>query len=125
MMGKQIIRNVSTKMTEDHDAVITTLTLDFNTLAVDEVYEIAAQAAVVKWQGNARRGKVIPGTATYVVPRAGSRGSLVIDYEQALTKVFGFEKVQLLKTKFGTAELAYNRLKPQLDLLMEELETEG
>jgi hypothetical protein len=123
MAKDTIIRTVRTKATEDDTAVETILTLDFSSLSEDDVYEIAAQSAVIKWQGNARRAKEIPTTATYKVPRPGTRGSAVVDYEAALTKVFGFKKVQLLKAKFGTAELAYAKLKPQLDMLMEDVET--
>jgi NACalpha-BTF3-like transcription factor len=69
----KIIKTVNTKMTEEHEAVQTELTLDFTGLTPDDIMEIAAQAAVIKWQGNARRGKVIPVKAEYKVQRAGSR----------------------------------------------------
>ena len=82
-----IIKIVNTKMTEDHDAVQTELTLDFTGVTVDEVYEIAAQAAVIKWQGNARRGKEIPATASYKVQRPGSR--VQIDPVEALVRKYG------------------------------------
>lgn len=80
----KMIKTPSTKLTEDHDAVVTELTLDFSGLSVDDVYEIAAQAAVIKWQGNARRGKEIPKTATYVVPKPGTRSQ--VDPIEALTR---------------------------------------
>lgn len=124
-MKQTIIRTVKTKLTEDHDAVETILTLDFTGVNEDDVYEIASQAAVIKWQGNARRGKEIPRTATYKVPKPGTRSGAVVDFEAAITKVFGWENAQLLKAKFGTFELAYAKLKPQLDALMSDVEGEG
>jgi hypothetical protein len=123
-MKQTIIRTVKTKLFEGDDAHETVLTLDFSGVTEDDVQEFAAQSAVIKWQGNARRGKEIPATATYKLPKPGTRGSAVVDYEAALTKVFGFDNVQLLKAKYGTAELAYNKLKPQLDALMSDVEND-
>ena len=123
--GKQIIKDVRTKLTEDHDAVLTRLTLDFNTLTIDDVYEIAAQAAVIKWQGNARRGSVIPPVATYSVPKPGTRGAVVVDYAAALVKLLGGDKTMILLKKYGDAEKAYAAIKPMLDAMMEDVEAEG
>lgn len=122
--GKRIIKSVNTKLTEDHEAVTTTLTLDFGSLTTDDVYEIAAQAAVIKWQGNARHGKEIPTVATYNVPKPGTRGAVVVDYNAALLKLFGREKLDILITKYGTAENAYHELKPMLDAMFEDIETQ-
>jgi hypothetical protein len=82
-----LIKTVNTKMTEEHDAVQTELTLDFTGLTPNDIIEIAAQAAVIKWQGNARRGKNIPATATYKVQKAGSR--VQIDPAEALVRKYG------------------------------------
>lgn len=125
MAKDKIIKTVRTKLTEDHDAVTTELTLDFSRVTVDDVYEIAAQAAVIKWQGNARRGKEIPATATYVVPKPGTRGSAPVDYAAALVKLLGGDKTMILLRKYGDAEKAYAAIKPMLDAMMEDVESEG
>jgi hypothetical protein len=124
-MDRKIIKVVKTKLTEDHDAVETKLTLDFTGRTLDDLYEIAAQAAVIKWQGNARRGKAIPTTATYSVPKPGTRGSAVVDYSAALVKLLGGDKTMILLRKYGTAEAAYTAIKPMLDAMMEDVESEG
>lgn len=83
----KIIRQVSTRMTEDHDPVVTELTLDFSDLTNEDILEIAAQSATIKWQGNARRGKEIPTTATYKVSKPGTR--VQIDPAEALIRKYG------------------------------------
>lgn len=71
----RIIKDVNTRMFADDDSHATTLTIDFTGLSQEDVYEIAAQAAIVKWQSNARRMKVIPEQAEYKVPKPGTRSS--------------------------------------------------
>jgi DNA integrity scanning protein DisA with diadenylate cyclase activity len=85
----KIIKTCSTKMTEDHDAVQTELTLDFTGLTPEDILEIAAQAAVIKWQGNVRRSKLtaVPTVAEYRVQKAGSR--IQVDPAEALVRKFG------------------------------------
>ena len=86
----KMIKYPSTKLTEDHDAVVTTLTLDFTGLTDADILEIAVQSAVIKWQGNARRGKTIPTQAVYVVPKPGTRAQM--------------DPIQALLLKYGSAE---------------------
>jgi hypothetical protein len=120
----KITKVVKTKQTEDHDAVITTLTLDFTGLTTADVYEIAAQAAVIKWQGNARRMQVIPAVATYTVPKPGTR-SAAVDYAGALVKLFGGDMAMVLIQKNGnSAEQAYLAIKPMLDAMMQKATTD-
>jgi hypothetical protein len=71
-MINQIIKQVSTKRFEGDDAVITTLTLDFTGLTDEDVQEIAAAGAVIKWQSKVR-AKTVPSTDTYKVPKPGTR----------------------------------------------------
>lgn len=114
-MEKELVRVVSTRQTEDDDPKQTTLTLDFSNCSPEDVLEIAAQSAVIKWQGIARRAKGgIPSNATYVVPRPGIRSVQPIDHMAALTKVFGAEKAQALADKFGSAEQACKALEALL-----------
>ena len=124
-MKQTLLKTPSTRLTEDHDPVVTNLTLDFSGLTDEDVQEIAAQAAVIKWQSNARKGKAIPITATYKVPKPGTRGSLVVDYAQALVKLFGGDKAMILIRKYGTAELAYEAIAPALSALVEDEENTG
>ena len=124
-MKTTIIKTPSTRLTEDHDQVTTTLTLDFTGLTDEDIQEIAAQQLVIKWQGNARRMKAIPTVATYKVPKPGTRATLVVDYAQALVKLFGGDKAMVLIRKYGTAELAYEAIAPALSALVEDEETAG
>lgn len=91
-----VVKYPSTKLTEDHDAVVTELSLDFTGLTNEDIIEIAAQSAVIKWQGNARRGKAIPTKATYTIPKPGTRGTV--------------DPIQALIAKYGSAEEAINAL---------------
>lgn len=72
----KITKIISTKMFVDADAHSTVLTIDFTGLSPADIMEVAAQAAVVKWQSNARRLKAIPAIATYHVPKPGTRQAL-------------------------------------------------
>ena len=73
----KLVKIVSTRQTEDDDPVQTSLTLDFDGLTNQDILEIAAQAAVIKWQGIARRAKGgVPATATYKVPKPGTRSQV-------------------------------------------------
>ena len=85
----KITKIVSTKMFAEDDAKQTELTIDFSGLTPEDIMEVAAQAAVVKWQGNARRGKEIPATATYTVPKPGTRGTVVVATPEALVAKYG------------------------------------
>lgn len=127
-MGKTIIKNISTRTSDDEtkaEAVSTQLTIDFSNVTIDEVYEIAAQSEVIKWQGNARRGKSIPAVATRMVVKPGTRGAAVVDYAAALVKLLGGDKTMLLLKKYGSAEAAYTAIKPMLDAMMEDMEAAG
>jgi hypothetical protein len=86
IMGLKITKEVSTKMYEGDTARLTVLTIDFTGLTPEDIMEVAAQAAVVKWQGNARRGKVIPATATYAVPKPGTRGTIQMTPESIIAR---------------------------------------
>lgn len=115
VMDRKLVRTVSTRQTEDDDPRQTTLTLDFANCSPEDVLEIAAQSAVIKWQGIARRAKgSIPSVATYVVPRPGTRSAQPIDHMAALAKVFGTERAKALAEKFGSAEQACKALEELL-----------
>ena len=85
----KLTKNVSTKAFAEGDAIQTELTLDFDGLSNEDILEVAAQAAVVKWQGTARKLKVIPAVATYKVPKPGTRS--VGDPVAILIARFGIE----------------------------------
>ena len=80
-MNKTIIKEVRTKAFVDGDEIETTLTLDFSNLSDDEVMELAVKSAVINWQSNARRAKLIPAKTTYVVPKPGTRSTAPITPE--------------------------------------------
>ena len=121
-MEKKIIRTVSTKVTADHDAVSTNLTIDFSNVTEADVYEIAAQAATIKWQSNVRRAGTIPATATYMVVKPGTHASGVVSKEAAIRRLLG-EKADFFLTKYGVEE-AWERTKKVLGDLALDAETE-
>ena len=83
----KLTKDVNTKMFADDDSHATTLTIDFTGLSTEDVYEIAAQAAIVKWQSNARRMKVIPAQAEYKVPKPGTRsGGVALTPENLIAR---------------------------------------
>lgn len=124
-MDRKIIKVVSTKPDKDDVAVQTTLTIDYANCTLDDLFEKAAKSDAILWQSAARKMAVIPEEATYMSPRPGTRSVAPVNYETALAKVFGQETVELLKRKYGTAEKAYAALKPQLDALKADIESEG
>lgn len=71
----KITRLITTKAFADGDAVATELTINFTGLSQEDILEVATRAAVVSWQSNARRMKIIPKTAEYMVPKPGTRSS--------------------------------------------------
>ena len=115
----RITKIISTKMYAEDDAVLTTLTLDFSGLTIEEVYEVATKAAVVTWQSNARSKKVIPPTAEYKVPRPGTRSVAVFDHAAALVKALGPDMAYKAMQKFGSAEAACEALKALVDMDMD------
>lgn len=124
-MDKKIIKTVSTKSDKDDIAVLTVLTIDYANCTLEDLYEKAAKSDAILWQSGARKLAVIPESATYMSPRPGTRSMAPVNYESALAKVFGQATVDLLKKKYGTAEKAYAALKPQLDALKADIETES
>ena len=82
----KIVKTVSTKMYAEGEAYGTELTIDFTGLTTADIMEVAAQAAVVKWQGNARRLKAIPNSATYIVPKPGTRQTVTLTPEGLVAK---------------------------------------
>lgn len=92
----------STRMSEDHDAVKTALTLDLSQVTTEDLIEYAIDAIVIKWQGMVRRSKsitVVPTEATYVVPKPGTRATGEVSAYQALVKVLGAEGAARLVAK--------------------------
>lgn len=77
----KITRIISTKMFEGDTATATELTINFAGLTPEDIMEVAGQAAIVKWQSNARRMKIIPAKAEYMVPKPGTRQQTVLTPE--------------------------------------------
>lgn len=85
-MTARIIKVINTKPYADGDSVQTTLTIDFTGLTPEDIMEVAAQAAVVKYQSNIRKAKVIPTVDTYKVPRPGTRSAQPVTAEGLIAK---------------------------------------
>ena len=94
----KVTRFITTKMFADGDAVATELTINFTGLSNEDILEIATRAAVVSWQSNARRMKIIPKVAEYMVPKPGTRSSGVLTPEA-------------LVQRYGSVDNAINALK--------------
>jgi hypothetical protein len=96
---KKLVKVVSTRQTLDDIPVETELSIVFgDNITVEDVYEIAASAAVIKWQGNARKAKAIPRIAEYMVPKPGTRSTQdPIDF--AIAKYGIDEVIAMLEAK--------------------------
>lgn len=113
----------STKRFEGDDAVRTALTLDMSNVTEKDLVEYAVDALVIKWQASIRRKKdaKVPVTATYIVPKPGTRAVAKLTAEQLLVEQYGREKANWLIAKCGTAEEAVAMLKKHI----EEMEQDG
>lgn len=99
----KITRLISTKMFADGPATATELTINFTGLTPEDIMEVAAQAAIVKWQSNARRMKIIPAKAEYMVPKPGTRQQTVLTPEGLVARYGSVDAaiaaLEALKTK--------------------------
>lgn len=99
----KITRLISTKMFEGDTAIATELTINFTGLTPEDILEVAGQAAIVKWQSNARRMKIIPAKAEYMVPKPGTRQQTVLTPEGLVARYGSVEAaiaaLEALKTK--------------------------
>jgi len=79
----------STKRFEGDDAVKTKLTLDFSAVTKDDLVEYAIDSLVIKWQNSIRRKKdaAVPTSATYVVPKPGTRASASMSEDEMVAKL--------------------------------------
>jgi len=103
----------STKRFEGDDAVKTKLTLDMSGVSETELVEYAVDALIIKWQSSVRRKKneSVPTTATYKVPKPGTRAAAVVTPFEMLTSIFGKEKALQLVNEYGTVEKVVEALK--------------
>lgn len=124
-MNHTFVMNVSTRLTTDHDAVVTVLTIDTSKLTEQQVREYAAAKAVVPWQSLARSKKEIPKTATYVLAPVGTRVSQPIDHRAALVKALGENRADAAIEKFGSAEKAADALAALFDKALDSEEGES
>ena len=111
---------------DDKDAGDTTVTTTTIVFAgwTDEDFKVAAAETVKirQIQPKIRLGKAIG--PEFIASRPGTRVAVVIDFAQALVKVFGGDNAMLLIKKYGSAEKAYVAIKPQLDALMADVESD-
>jgi hypothetical protein len=122
IMNMIFTTSVSTKMTSEHEAITTTLTIDTSKLSEQQVREYAAMKAVVPWQTLVRSKKAIPTTATYVLAPVGTRLAQPIDHMAALVKALGQNRAEAAAEKFGSAEAACKALEALFDAALDSEE---
>lgn len=95
-----------TRRFEGDDPVMTSLTLDFSGVTKDDLVEYAIDALVIKWQSSIRRKKdaLVPKTATYKVPKPGTRATPTLTPFEMLAGLFGKDKALALVNKAGSVE---------------------
>ena len=83
-----------TRLYKGGAATRTTLTLDFSALSEDDIFDMAVDSAVIKWQAGARRAALkvensvpIPKSDTYNVPRPGTRATGEVSTEKAVKTI--------------------------------------
>ena len=93
-MKKTTTVNCKTRRFAGDDEKTTELTLDFSGLSEDDIFNMAADSAVIKWQAAARRAALkkddpvpIPTQATYVVPKPGMRATGEVSAEKAVKTI--------------------------------------
>lgn len=119
MEGMKKTIAVSTKQYAGADSVRTNLTIDATGLTPAEMFEYVIDAATIKWQAAIRRKKdsVIPTTATYIVPKPGTRAAATILPFDALVMICDGDKEMALAIvdEYGSVELAFAAMKEIVD----------
>lgn len=106
------------------DSTLTTTTIVFDGWTDEDFKAAAAETVKIRQlQPRIRKGQAIG--LEFKASRPGTKGAVVIDYAQALMKLFGGDVTYKLLKKYGTAEKAYEAIKPQLDALASDEEEEG
>ena len=102
-MERKVTIYCSTKKDADATAVKTKLTLDYSQCSMDDIYAMADDSTVIKWQSARRRMKdaAIPSEATYMVPRPGTKSVVKLTPFEMLCEVFGKDKMIELVNKAG------------------------
>ena len=93
-MEKKVIVTCRTRRFEGDGETVTELTLDFSNLSEEDIFNMAADSAVIKWQAAARRAALkkdgavaIPKSATYIVPKPGTRATGEVSAEKAVKTI--------------------------------------
>ena len=115
---------VGTALYKDGPQTKTKLVVSFENLTEEDILEMATDSAVIKWQASARRSALkkegatpIPESATYIVPRPGTRASGMVSDEAALARIVGAEKAkELIALAGGDAKKAFERIRALLGL---------
>lgn len=110
-----------TSMDEDSkksgESTVTTTTIVFDGWTDEDFKAAAAETVKIRQiQPRLRKGQDVG--IEFKASRPGTRGAVVVDYAQALVKLLGGDAAYALIKKHGTAEKAYQAIKPKLDLLM-------
>ena len=115
---------VGTALYKDGPQTRTKLTLDFSGLNEEDILEMATDSAVIKWQASARRAAMkkegaipIPESATYIVPKPGTRANGTVSDEAALARIVGAEKAkELIAAAGGDAKKAFEKIRALLGM---------
>ena len=93
-MEKKVTVTCRTRRFEGDGETVTELTLDFSDLSEEDIFNMAADSAVIKWQAAARRAALkkdgavaIPTQATYIVPKPGTRATGEVSAEKAVKTI--------------------------------------
>jgi len=102
-MDRKVTIYCKTRKFDGDDAVTTKLTLDYSACTQEDVYAMADDSAVIKWQAGRRRMKdaPIPKEATYVVPKPGTKSVVQLTPFEHLCEVFGKDRMLKLVNEAG------------------------
>ena len=98
-MNKKYVETLSTKRFDGDDPVITTLTLDYSNITLEDLITKAIKSDKISWQAGFRNKKnnvTVPETATYVVPKPGTRTAKAVTPE-ALISAYGGDIEKAIK----------------------------
>ena len=97
-MNKIYVETLSTRRFDGDDPVITTLTLDYSNITLEDLITKAIKSDKISWQAGFRNKKnvTVPKTATYIVPKPGTRTVKAVTPE-ALISAYGGDIEKAIK----------------------------
>ena len=121
MENNKYVLTFKTSVDEDSkksgESITTTTTIIFDGWTDEDFKAAAAETVKIRQiQPRLRKGQDVG--LEFKASRPGTRGAVIVDYAQALVKLLGGDVAYALIKRHGTAEKAYQAIKPKLDLLM-------